>query len=72
MPRDAVLIEHRGSWLAGTVLWEYQDSGRTRALVRYDLPSGVTVRRSHWADELRRSDRRVIELDLSDVVRERR
>jgi hypothetical protein len=38
--------------LLGHVLWRYEESGRTRALVRYEMPSGVVVRRLHWADEL--------------------
>jgi hypothetical protein len=60
---EAVLVEHPGSWLHGTVLWEYLDIGRPRALIRYLLPSGFVVRRLHWRDELR-SPSVVIELQL--------
>lgn len=53
MPGETVLVEHLESWLPGTVLWEYLDIGRPRALVRYELPFGLVVRRLHWRDELR-------------------
>ena len=43
---------HLGSRLRGSVLWEYMDTRRLRALVRYELPGGLTVRRLHWRDEL--------------------
>jgi hypothetical protein len=49
---DLVLVEHDGALLLGSVLWRYEESGRMRALVRYETPSGVVVRRLHWADEL--------------------
>jgi hypothetical protein len=52
MPDDLVLVEHDGRLLVGSVLWRYVESGRMRALVRYETPSGVVVRRLHWADEL--------------------
>jgi len=52
MTDDLVLVEHDGRLLVGSVLWRYVESGRTRALVRYETPSGVIVRRLHWADEL--------------------
>jgi hypothetical protein len=52
--RRAVLIEHHGTWLRGSVLWTYNDFGRLRALVRYDTPAGLTLRELRWADELRR------------------
>jgi hypothetical protein len=52
MSDDLVLVEHDGRLLVGSVLWRYEESGRTRALVRYETPSGVIVRRLHWADEL--------------------
>lgn len=73
---DLVLVEHDGTLVIGTVLWRYVESGRMRALVRYESPSGVVVRRLHWADELwptsappeedavPTSRRRVLELDL--------
>ena len=48
-----VLVNHLESWLPGVVLWEYSDIGRLRALVRYELPGGLVVRRLHWRDELR-------------------
>jgi hypothetical protein len=50
---QTLLVEHLGSWLPGTVLWEYTDTGRVRVLVRYELQSGLVVRRLHWRDELR-------------------
>jgi hypothetical protein len=52
MTDDLVLVEHDGTLLTGAVLWSYLESGRTRALVRYETPAGVVVRRLHWADEL--------------------
>lgn len=52
MSGEPVLVEHRDSWLQATVLWEYEDVGRRRALVRYELPGGLIVRRLHWRDEL--------------------
>jgi hypothetical protein len=60
---ETVLVEHVGSWLQGTVLWEYMDTGRLRALVRYELRSGLVVRRLHWRDELQ-PPYVVIELEL--------
>ena len=30
-------LEHHGRWVSGTVLWEYSDNGRKRALVRVDV-----------------------------------
>jgi hypothetical protein len=48
-----VLVEHRERWVPGVVLFEYVDVGRLRALVRYELPGGLIVRRLHWRDELR-------------------
>jgi hypothetical protein len=76
---DLVLVEHDGALLIGTVLWRYEESGRMRALVRYETPSGVVVRRLHWADELwptseppgddlePRPQGRVLELDLRPI-----
>lgn len=55
MSGESVLVEHVESWLPGRVLWEYPDIGRLRALVRYELPGGLVVRRLHWRDELRTS-----------------
>jgi hypothetical protein len=63
---ETVLVEHLGSWLQGKVLWEYTDTRRLRALVRYELPSGLVVRRLHWRDELR-SPCVVIELELQPL-----
>jgi hypothetical protein len=60
---EAVLVEHLGSWVPGTVLWEYEDIRRLRALVRYRLPSGFVVRRLHWREDLR-SPCVIIELQL--------
>ncbi len=36
----------------GVVVWEFEDTGRRRALVRYAALSGVVVSRLHWVDEL--------------------
>ena len=58
-----VWVPHDGGPLYGTVLWEYVDTGRARALVRYELPGGLVVRRLHWSDELCAAGR-TIELDL--------
>ena len=63
MTAETVLVEHLGSWVPGSVLWEYEDTRRRRALVRYQLQSGFVVRRLHWRDELR-SPPVVIELQL--------
>jgi hypothetical protein len=62
MPRQ-VWVPHDGQALYGTVLWEYVDTGRPRALVRYALPGGLVVRRLHWSDQLRATGH-TIELDL--------
>ena len=63
MTGEAVWVEHLGSWVPGSVLWEYKDIGRLRALVRYRLPSGFVVRHLHWRDDLR-SPGVIIELQL--------
>jgi hypothetical protein len=62
-----VLVEHAETWLPGLVLWEYADIGRLRALVRYELPGGLIVRRLHWRDELR-SPSVVLEFQLRLLV----
>jgi hypothetical protein len=64
---ETVLVEYLGSWLPGRVLWEYTDTRRLRALVRYELPSGQIVRRLHWRSELR-STSFVIELELRQLA----
>jgi hypothetical protein len=64
--REAVLVEHLGDWLPGTVLWEYPDVGRPRALVRYVTSTGLVLRRLIWSDELRTTGR-TIELPLRRV-----
>jgi hypothetical protein len=50
---EAVLIDHGGQWLPGIVLWEYLDTGRPRALVRFESPAGWVLRQLRWIDELR-------------------
>jgi hypothetical protein len=47
-----VLVVHDHQWLPGVILWQYLDTGRPRALVRYETPAGHVVRRLHWVDEL--------------------
>ena len=59
----AVGLEHHGRWVSGTVLWEYNDNGRARALVRVEAGSGVVVCQLHWCDELSWVGR-VLELPL--------
>lgn len=49
---ELVLVEHEGAWLPGALLWEYVEAGRHRALIRYETPEGVIVRRLLWRDEL--------------------
>lgn len=61
---DAVLVEHDGEWLAGRVLWRYDDQGRDRALVRFETETGLVVRRLFWGDELRRPAGRVMQIEL--------
>lgn len=48
-----MLVRDDGRWLRGAVLFEYVDEGRPRCVVRYELPSGLVVRRLHWRDQLR-------------------
>ena len=62
----AVMVEHDHQWLPGVILWQYLDTGRPRALVRYETPSGHVVRRLHWTDEL--CPRRVLVLPLIVLV----
>jgi hypothetical protein len=62
---ETVLVDHRGEWLPGTVLWEYQDTGRRRALVRFETAAGLVIRQLRWVDELRPFGR-IIELPLVD------
>ena len=59
----AVGLEHHGRWVSGTVLWEYSDSGRKRALVRVEAGGGVVVCQLRWCDELSWVGR-VLELPL--------
>ena len=74
MHGEAVSVEQGGAWVPGTVLWEFQDNGRARALVRVVTAGGIVVRGLHWSDELRRPGR-VLELPLvvvpgqTDVIR---
>ncbi len=58
-----MLVEHQGEWLRADVLWEYDDGGRRRALVRFETRAGLVVRQLRWADELAAAGR-VLELDL--------
>jgi hypothetical protein len=60
---ETVLVDHLGEWLPGTVLWEYRDTGRPRALVRFETAAGLVIRQLRWIDELRPCGR-VIELPL--------
>jgi hypothetical protein len=60
---ESVLVCHLGEWLPGTVLWEYRDAGRRRALVRFETAADLVVRELRWAEELR-SYGRVVELPL--------
>jgi hypothetical protein len=60
-----VAVEQAGRWVPATVLWEFPDNGRTRALVRLATAGGIVVRELHWSDELRRG--RVLELPLQRV-----
>ena len=62
---EAVLVEYLGEWLSGTVLWEYRDTGRARALVRFETTAGLVMRQLRWSDELRPSGR-TLELPLVD------
>jgi hypothetical protein len=64
---EAVLVDHDGDWLPGSVLWRYRDHGRERALVRYETSSGLVIRRLFWCDELRRSPGRVMQIELRQV-----
>jgi hypothetical protein len=64
---ESVLVCHLGEWLPGTVLWEYRDTGRRRALVRFETAAGLVVRELRWAEELR-SCGRVVELPLLDLL----
>jgi hypothetical protein len=41
---EAVLVDHGGEWLVGTVLWEYRDTGRLRALVQFETAAGLVLR----------------------------
>ena len=60
-----MLVDYLGEWLSGTVLWEYRDTGRSRALVRFVTVAGLVVRQLRWSDELRPCGR-TIELPLVD------
>jgi hypothetical protein len=63
---ESVLVRHLGEWLPGTVLWEYRDTGRPRALVRFETAAGLVIRELRWRDELKAGGR-VIELPLLDL-----
>jgi hypothetical protein len=47
-----VLVDDGPQLVRGVVVWEFEDTGRRRALVRYASLSGVAVSRLHWVDEL--------------------
>src|SRR4051812_15114478 len=63
---ESVLVCHIGIWLPGTILWEYQDTGRRRALVRFETAAGLVIRELRWIDELR-SRGRIVELPLLEL-----
>jgi hypothetical protein len=63
---ESVLVCHLGEWLPGTVLWECRDTGRLRALVRFDTATGLVIRELRWVDELRPRGQ-VIELPMIDL-----
>lgn len=54
MHGELVGVRQHATWVPGTVLWEYVDCGRRRALVRIEAPLGTVVRRLCWFDELLR------------------
>jgi hypothetical protein len=58
-----VSVEHLGQRLPALVIWEYVDTGRLRALIRFETAAGLVVRQPFWVDELY-PDGRVIELPL--------
>jgi hypothetical protein len=45
------------------MVWEYVDTGRPRALVRFETEAGLVLRQLRWVDELRLGEP-VIELPL--------
>ena len=64
---EAVLVDYLGEWLLGTVLWEYRDTGRQRALVQFETTAGLVMRQLRWSDELHPCGR-TIELPLVDPL----
>ena len=64
---EAVLVDYLGEWLLGTVLWEYRDTGRPRALVQFETTAGLVMRQLRWSDELRPCGR-ALELPLVDPL----
>jgi hypothetical protein len=63
------LVEHLGRWLPALVIWEYVDTGRPRALVRFETVAGLVLRQLFWVDELQ-PDGRVIELPLTALAQQ--
>ena len=66
MQGERVLVNRHGAWLPGTVLWEYLDGDRKRALVRIETDTGLVARELHWCDTLCRG--RILELPLRRLV----
>jgi hypothetical protein len=63
MQGQQVSVRHLGTWLPAVVIWEYVDTGRPRALVRFETEAGLVLRQLRWVDELRPGGP-VIELPL--------
>jgi hypothetical protein len=57
---DEVLVEYLGEWHPATVLWRYTESGRSRALVRFETTAGLVVRQLRWVDDRRPSGREMV------------
>jgi hypothetical protein len=54
---DEVVVDYLGEQRVATVLWRYAESGRERALIRFETPAGLVVRQMRWVDELEPSGR---------------
>ena len=54
---DEVRVEYLGEWRPATVLWRYTESGRPRALVRFETGAGLVIRQLRWVDDLRPAGR---------------
>ena len=50
-------MEYLGEWRSATVLWRYTESGRSRALVRFETAAGLVVRQLRWVDDLQPTGR---------------